>query len=310
MTRCEKRLTILVQTRDRYTQPVWIDFTGFANFKRRCYGRITQGDAHVLTMEIIADVYHWVVILALAMPRITMVFLMLPFFSRLVLPNLVRNGIVVSLALFILPSVSAQVSNFQLDPIWILGILLKEAGIGIVIGYLSALIFWAVASAGFFIDLHRGAMSSTLFSPLIGSPTSPLGNFFTHVVATLFFVSGGFLILLNVIFLSYEVWPVHAYIPNFSFDDHILFLQQMDRLMVYTLLIAGPIVAAMALAEIGMALIGRFVPSINIFLLAMPIKSALAFLLLGLYMRYLVNYLDGEFIRIQEVFEMLKIIFK
>jgi type III secretion protein T len=51
----------------------------------------------------------------------------------------------------------------------------------------------------------------------------------------------------------------------------------------------------MLLAELGMALIGRFVPQINVFLLAMPVKSALALLLLALYMTALLHYVGDGF---------------
>ncbi len=46
----------------------------------------------------------------------------------------------------------------------------------------------------------------------------------------------------------------------------------------------------MFLAEIGLALVSRFVPQLQVFFLAMPIKSALAMLVLLLYMATLFDY--------------------
>ena len=47
---------------------------------------------------------------------------------------------------------------------------------------------------------------------------------------------------------------------------------------------------AMFLAEMGLALVSRFVPQLQVFFLAMPIKSALAFLVLVLYFSTILDY--------------------
>ena len=49
-------------------------------------------------------------------------------------------------------------------------------------------------------------------------------------------------------------------------------------------------IVAMFLAEMGLALVSRFVPQLQVFFLAMPIKSALAFLVLVLYFSTILDY--------------------
>lgn len=246
-------------------------------------------------MDLFGIYNEYIIAVILALPRIMITFLMLPFLSRLVLPAMVKNAILLSLILFITPLVSSQINDLEMGSLTLITLILKESVIGLFIGFFSSLIFWAFASAGYFIDLHRGAMSATLFSAMLGSQTSNLGAFFAHLIATFFFISGGFLLLIQAIFTTYELWPVHSYYPTLDISNHAIVLTKMDYFMEITLIIAAPIVAVMALTEIGMALIGRFVPSINIFLLAMPIKSALAFLLLSLYFGYLLKYFNGSF---------------
>jgi len=54
---------------------------------------------------------------------------------------------------------------------------------------------------------------------------------------------------------------------------------------------------AMFLAEIGLALVSSFVPALQVFFLAMPIKCAIAFLVLVLYVgimfSYATEYVEG-----------------
>ena len=72
----------------------------------------------------------------------------------------------------------------------------------------------------------------------------------------------------------------------------------MARLVHIAVLLSAPAIVAMFLAEIGLALISRFVPQLDVFFLAMPIKSALAILVLLVYLPTLFDY-GFEYIRAQ-----------
>jgi type III secretion protein T len=69
-----------------------------------------------------------------------------------------------------------------------------------------------------------------------------------------------------------------------------LFLDQLARLVHIAVLLSAPVIVAMFLAEVGLALISRFVPQLDVFFLAMPIKSGLAVLVLLVYLATLFDY--------------------
>jgi type III secretion protein T len=54
----------------------------------------------------------------------------------------------------------------------------------------------------------------------------------------------------------------------------------------------------MFMTEFAMGLISRFTPQMNVFSLAMPIKSAVGILILVLYMTLLFTFLDQELLEI------------
>lgn len=255
--------------------------------------------------DLIAEGQRWLLVLALALPRILTVFTVVPLLAEPVLPGLLRNGIAISLAVVILPVVEAQLHGVMPDGVGMLLLIGKEAFLGLLMGYLVSIVFWAVGSVGFLIDTQRGAMSAGLSNLLFGGETSPLGAFLVQAVTTLLFVSGGFMGLLEVLYLSYEAWPVPAYYPAFNGAAVEFFLKQLDLLMYLTVLLAGPALIVMFLVELGIAQIGRFLPQLNVFLLAMPVKSALALLLMVLYMAALLHYLRGGFQEFGAVLESL-----
>jgi type III secretion protein T len=64
--------------------------------------------------------------------------------------------------------------------------------------------------------------------------------------------------------------------------------------MYLAVVFAGPLIIAMFLAEFGLALVSRFAPQLNVFVLAMPVKSGVGLFVLALYIPFLFSYLrDG-----------------
>ena len=91
-------------------------------------------------------------------------------------------------------------------------------------------------------------------------------------------------------FQSYVSWPVATFFPYIGSQWVDFFYGQFGQLLRLCLLLAAPLLIAMFLAEFGLALISRFAPSLNVFILAMPIKSIVASLLLVMYLNGLMEH--------------------
>ena len=136
-----------------------------------------------------------------------------------------------------------------------------------------------------------------------------MGILLEQSVVILFFVSGTIFIFLKMMYMSYVHWPVLDLSLNLSLDKAIYFLDQLDFLMMVTVVLAGPIVLGMFISEFSFALVNRFTPSLNVFILSMPVKSAVSLVLLVMYINSFYHYLgentqtmDEIFLGLQEVF--------
>jgi type III secretion protein T len=244
-------------------------------------------------------------IFTLGIPRLLAAFLLLPMFSSQVLTGMLRNGVAASLALFVFPLAAASAPAGEIAPLVGMGLLLKEALIGLLIGFGVAVLFWAVESTGFFIDNHRGATMASSIDPLTGSQTSPLGILLTQTLTVIFFVGGGFMVFLGALYESYALWPVFSFYPRLEIEAVPYLLGLFDRILGLAVLLGGPVVIAMFLAEFSLGLISRFTPQLNVFSLAMPIKSAIGVLILALYAGVLIRYLDDALLEIAGHFKAL-----
>lgn len=252
------------------------------------------------------DIERLVVAFLLSAPRLAMVFQLLPFIGRASMPVIVHLGVVMSLVLVIQPLILSQMPEEPLGLWLILALALKEAVIGLLIGFVFVMIFHAVEAAGFFIDNQRGSTMASSIDPLLGGQTSPLGLLLLQSFVVYFFVSGGFLLMLGVIYSSYVVLPVPTFWPSLPSEAAGFFLQQVDRMVRLAFIFAVPVFAAMFIAEIGVALISRFAPQLNVFFLAMPIKSGVAMLVLVLYVQTFLHQVGIEAFSFSALFDQLR----
>lgn len=240
----------------------------------------------------ISQVKTFFMALVWTQPRILGLFVLIPIFPQGVLPGMLRMGLAAGLGLVVAPSLMTAVSTMQWDAGQVVTLLVKEAFVGLCLGFLIAVPFWAFEAMGFLVDNQRGASIAGTLNPLTGDDTSPLGILLNQAFIVFFFISGGFLLMLEVLYGSFRLWNVFAWSPALLAESIPLWIAQMSRLMVLMLLLASPVVIAMLLAEMGLALMSRFVPQLQVFFLAMPIKSALAFLVLVLYVGVLFDYAE------------------
>lgn len=226
------------------------------------------------------------------MPRIAAAVVFIPFLSRQMLPMaMIKNGVIISFSLIVLPTVYGV--NVDLMGYGNVGFLIfKEMLIGVFLGFLVAIPFWVIEGVGFFIDNQRGATLSQILNPLTGSETSSTGVLLNQVATAIFVSSGGLIAFLGMLYSSYKLWPVLEFVPNLKFERSIFFIDQLDYAMMLIIVLSAPVIIAMFLSEFCFALVNRFAQQLNVFILAMPVKSAIALFVLIVYLDALFYFFD------------------
>ncbi len=226
---------------------------------------------------------QWLTAVFYAMPRMLAMFSVLPMFNRQAMPGLLRTGTAFAFAVFVVPSLVDQSMVESMHGTRVLAVVLKEAAIGFFLGFLVALPLWAMDIMGAYIDNQRGASIAATINPLTGHDTSPLGELFGQAAVVYLLLSGGLLLVLELIYASYQAWPVYQMLPALSDQMPVVLLGLMDRLMWLAVLLSAPVIFSMFLAEVGLGIVSRFVPQLQVFFLAMPVKSAIAIFVFIVY---------------------------
>jgi type III secretion protein T len=243
-----------------------------------------------------AEIHVFLGAWALTQPRLLAMCGMLPLFNRQLLPGLLRYGICAGLGLVLVPMLTPRYAALDLGTIGLMLLVAKEVFVGLVLGFMVAIPFWIFEAVGFVVDNQRGASLGAVINPATGNDSSPLGILFNQAFLVFFLVGGGFTLMLTLLYDSFRLWDLWSWTPTLRADSIPLMLDQLSRFIRLVLLFAAPAIVAMFLAELGLALVSRFAPQLQVFFLAMPIKSALALLVLVLYMSTLFEY-AGDTVR-------------
>jgi type III secretion protein T len=251
--------------------------------------------------------------LTFTLPRMTAALVFSPFFGQQFIQGMARQVVIISLTLIAVPIVAftASPADVASKSGLVFGVIIaKEIALGLILGYVSGLAFWIAEGTGFFIDNQRGSSMAEVQDPVSGSSTSPFGILLTKIVAVLFFIGGGFHAFLVLLYESYRLWPVFTYFPAFNPNLPVAALGILDSITGFIVLFAAPLVLAMFLAEFGLGLMNRFSPQLNVFFLAMPVKSAVASLLIILYLGVLTGLLQDQFVNREKLLSFFNALFR
>ena len=237
------------------------------------------------------EFHRWILAAVLAMARIGGAFAICPALTESMIPGVARRAAVLGLAFLAIPSIKNAMPPGEPN-VWMFSLVaFKEALIGFLIGFFSAIPFWIAENVGNFIDNQRGATMGEVYSPLSGAQVSTTGIFFTQIVSTIFFVSGAVLVFLGAIYWSWQMLPIFSPDLRLAAGTPNLMLGTLDSMIARTFVISAPIIILMFLATIGLGFVNRTAPQLNVFFLSMPIKSALGIAMLVIYLPFIMDML-------------------
>ena len=237
------------------------------------------------------EFHRWILAAVLAMARIGGAFAVCPALTDSMIPGVARRAAVLGFSCLAIPYIHAGMPPGEPDA-WMFSVVgIREALIGFLVGFFAAIPFWVAENVGNFIDNQRGATMGEVYSPLSGAQVSTIGIFFTQIVSTVFFTSGAVFLLLGALYKSYAVWPVFEVGVSFAPDAPVQILGTLDGMLKSTVVISAPVIIVMFLATIGLGLVNRTAPQLNVFFLSMPVKSAIGVAMLVVYLPFIMDML-------------------
>jgi type III secretion protein T len=222
--------------------------------------------------------------LLLALARIGTVFMMLPLMGRESISPFTRFLLAVPFAYFVVAT--GNVAGFGGS--WVL-LIIKEVAIGMLLGFIWSLPFYALETVGHLTDFQTGLTFTQTVNPFLENQAGISAGMFAAMFATVFVIAGGLMLLLDTLLVSYQLWPATDFRPTLSARALAAVLYEHNGLFTLVLLFAAPIMAILFLVEFATGVISKSAKQIHINDFVLSIKIWLSWLILFLCLPYVMQ---------------------
>ncbi|MEW6605869.1 MAG: flagellar biosynthetic protein FliR [bacterium] len=256
------------------------------------------------------DIYRSLAIAGLIFARLLGTIFQTPFLGGRLVPPQIKVGTSIILLFVFYPMVADNIQGeLPTGALPLFFLWLKELWVGFTIGFVASLIFFAVQSCGRFIDLQRGSTMANIMDPYLATQASPLGEFLFQVMIVVILAINGHHFFFYAFARGFQIIPINSFpvIPPGITPLVELILKLSGNIFLISLTLAAPALVTLFLIDVGLGIVNRVAPQIQVFFLGMPIKAMMGVLMLllafALMLRQMERYLD---LMLQDVYQGIK----
>ena len=223
------------------------------------------------------ELFTFIILLLIASLRVGAFLISSPFFGSRMVPIQIRIVFSFCLGFWILGTLQFPDQNTLLGPKLIL-IVLQELFIGLTVGLVLNICFAAVTLAGEKIAATSGLAFASQVDPNGGGQSPVISQIFFLFLIVVFFSLNGHLIILGLIYKSFEFYPLGQFT---SYGELVSAgLSASDILFKSAAIIVLPIVIVLLFVNIAIGFITKSAPQLNLFSFGFPMTLIGAFLIL------------------------------
>lgn len=228
-------------------------------------------------MEIL-KIYQQIDVWLLISIRIFFALFFLPIMVETKLPILAKGGMTAALTSIVFFTVSFETLGGTQTLIGLFLLIMKEALIGLILGFGVILFFQIYYFVGHLWSIQGGIGMSTIMDPSTGTQMPTLSKFYYMGFAVVFIVSGGYHWFIRALVESFTYIPISKGVL-----DSALLYPVIHAVAVFFELgfkLAAPIIAVLFIIDCGLGILARTVPQMNMFVIGLPLKMIVLFVLL------------------------------
>ncbi len=208
--------------------------------------------------------------LLLVFVRMGAAMMLLAGFGEQFVPARVRLVLALVISFLVTPVVRAYLPAMPAAPAALLVLIAGEVVVGLFLGTITRLFLAALATAGMVIAYMSALANALTNDPTAAQQGSIAGTFLSLVGLLLIFTLDLHHLMLSALVGSYQLFVPGQALPVGDISDTIAKLVSQTFLLAFQ--IAAPFVVTGLVFYLGMGLLARLMPQIQIFFIAMPIQ--------------------------------------
>ncbi|NLT57750.1 MAG: flagellar biosynthetic protein FliR [Clostridiales bacterium] len=227
-----------------------------------------------------------------------------PLFGRVGVPAQAKTGLVLSLTLLFFtllpqpaPIVYSSLFGYGL-------ILFREVLIGIALAFVTNLFFSLTFVAGQLIDMQIGFGIVNVYDQQNNTQIPMVGNLYNLTLLIVFFAAGGHRRLFAILYTTLQRLPVGSL--SAAPQIGLVALELFSKSFLLGVQVALPIIASGLILELCFGVLIRTVPQMNMFVVGIPAKIVIGFVILWACVPVFVHFgeqlFDQMFLGVEQMF--------
>lgn len=235
--------------------------------------------------------------------RLGSAFLIMPGYGEQFVSPRIRLLFALAVSFILLPILLPIMPKPPASPADLTLLIIAEAMIGIFLGTITRMLMSALETAGMLIANQVGLSAAQAFNPAMSSPGNAISSILGVLALMLIFATDMHHMLLLAVVDSYSLFQPGQWLPIGDVAQHL------TRVLADSFLIgmqlSAPFTVIGLLFYLGLGLISRMVPQIQVFFVGAPIQIVLGLMLLGLSLTALMTFwltrFEGQLVNILQL---------
>ena len=216
----------------------------------------------------------------LTLTRISLMVFLLPVFGGTGAPRTLKAAICLALTAAVWPYVHLPGEGMPAHPFELLIVILGEMVLGLMLSLVVRFTFAGIQSGGQILAFQMGFSMATTVDPMQGEQETVISHFLYTVAILTFLVLNGHLYILKALMDSFQLIPPGGLILSPPLGTEIITMSA--QIFVLAIKVAAPVLAALFLVELALALMARAAPQMNLLIIGFPLKIAIGLFFLGM----------------------------
>lgn len=212
------------------------------------------------------EVYQFIFIFL----RIGSAIMLMPGFMSSYVNTRQRLSVSLAVTVVLVPFLSSYLPAAPSDFLQMSQMCLFEIIYGIFLGVTMQVIYSALTLVGNFAGQAIGFSNAQIFDPAFQTQTIVLETFLSITALTVIFVTDLHHLMLSAVIDSYNLFPVGAALPVGDFSNFLS--ETLNKSFIMGFKIGSPFIAFSIVFYVGMGLVSRLMPQLNIFFLSLPLQ--------------------------------------
>ncbi|MDD5088165.1 MAG: flagellar biosynthetic protein FliR [bacterium] len=239
--------------------------------------------------------------------RVTAALAVLPVFSHRAVPTMVKAGIGGAIALLLAPTISGIAGGTSGTIADFILLAIRETLCGILIGFAGQFLFYAVDIAGQMIGFQAGFSIVASIDPNTEAQSTVLTQAYNLTMLLVFLTIDGHHMMLQAVADSFRHIPIGGLAAGAPLAEWTLNAAQTA--LADGVRLAAPIMVTLLLTDVGLGILVRVAPQMNVFVVGFPLKIGVTLIMMGITLGAMISIFTtqyGDFVRgMPEFFRLL-----